>query len=181
MISILDCTTCNTCHDKSNNTRSTFGNACHDKMRNATTTTKPKAKQQQRNAKQQRNKTQQHATTKQNATRCNARNTLQQQQREAQQHAQHFATTCNATTCNALQQHEIKKRDAQHKHAIQHATYSLQYAGILQGATGVVRHNVCFFKALGFFYQICPKFNNIIPPSLHKVWIGTTVKPLCHL
>lgn len=137
--------------------------------------TRCNAKQQQ-----QRNEKQQHATTKRKATRCNARNTLQQQ-RKAQQHAQHFATTCNATTCNALQQHETKKRDAQHKHAIQHATYSLQHACILQGATGVMRHKMLFFKALRFFYQICPKFSNIIPPLLHRVWIGTTVKPSCHL
>ena len=137
--------------------------------------------QQQRNEKQQRNETQQHATTKRNATRCNARNTLQQQQNETQQHAQHFATTCNATTCNALQQSETKKRDAQHTHAIQHATFGLQHAIFLQGATGVMRHKKLFFKALGFFYQICPKFSNIIPPLLHRVWMGTTVNPSCHL
>ena len=119
--------------------------------------------------------------TKRNATRCNARNTLQQQQSKAQQHAQHFATTCNATTCNALQQRETKKRDAQHTHAIQHATFGLQHANFLRGATGVMRHKMLFFKALGFFYQICPKFSNIIPPLLHRVWTGTTVKPSCHL
>lgn len=51
---------------------------------------------------------------------------------------------------------------------------------ILLGGHGGMLRKMLFFKALRFFYQICPKFSSKMPPFDHKVSIFRVFTALCH-